>query len=59
VSALAFAWLIPVATRALAFFGHVPGGLLAMGVLFVLTAGRAMREAPGGPVVGRSAAWSR
>jgi hypothetical protein len=59
VSALAFAWLVPVATRALAFFGHVPGGLLAMGVLFVLTAGRAMREAPGGPVFSRSAAWSR
>ncbi len=49
VTALAFAWLVPVATRALAFFGHVPGGLLAMAVLFVLTAGRAMREAPDGP----------
>ena len=56
VTALAFAWLVPVATRALAFFGHVPGGLLAMAVLFLLTAGRAMREAPGGPSFSRNAA---
>jgi hypothetical protein len=49
VSALAFAWFVPLATRVLAFFGNVPGGLLAMAVLFVLAAGRAMREAPQSP----------
>lgn len=42
-TALAFAWFVPVATRQLAFFGHVPGGLLAMAMLFVLVAGRALR----------------
>ena len=44
-TALAFAWIVPVATRQLAFFGHVPGGLLAMSILFILTVGRAMEPA--------------
>ncbi len=44
-TALAFAWIVPVATRQLAFFGHVPGGLLAMSILFVLTLGRAGERA--------------
>jgi hypothetical protein len=35
VSALALAWFIPIATRAINFFGHVPGGLLAMAILFI------------------------
>ncbi len=46
VSALAFAWFVPIATRALNFFCHVPGGLLAMAVLFILAAGRGLRDAP-------------
>jgi alpha-1,2-mannosyltransferase len=41
-TALAFAWLVPVCTRHLAFFCHVPGGLMAMLILFVLVTGRAL-----------------
>lgn len=58
-SALAFAWLVPIGARALAFFGHVPAGFLATAILFVLAAGRAVREtAPRNPL-GHAAAWSR
>jgi hypothetical protein len=56
ITALAFAWIAPVAARALAFFAHVPGGLLAVAVLFVLASARACREAPAGPGLSRSAA---
>jgi hypothetical protein len=56
ISALAFAWAVPVATRLLAFFAHVPGGLLAMIILFTLASGRAMREAPRPAALNRIAA---
>jgi hypothetical protein len=59
VSALALAWFVPIATRALNFFGHIPGGLLAMAILFILAAGRALREAPGPAGLGRLAASGR
>lgn len=45
-TALAFAWIMPLATRQLAAAAYIPGGLLAMALLFALVAARALREAP-------------
>jgi hypothetical protein len=58
ISAMAFCWIVPIGARALAFFAHVPGGLLAVTVLFILAAGRAMRETGSLPRLSRSAASS-
>lgn len=55
-SALALAWLVPVAARALAFFGHVPAAFGATAILFVLAAGRAIRETPAPRPAGVAAA---
>lgn len=46
-TALAFAWMMPLATRQLASAAYIPGGLLAMALLFTLVARRGLREAPG------------
>ena len=43
---LALAWFVPIATRQLALLVHVPGGLTAMSLLFILIACRALRDAP-------------
>ena len=59
-TALAFAWVVPIAARALAFFCQIPSGFLAVSILFILAASRAMRESAGEASVSRIAAsWRR